>query len=600
LQVTNAQFRTGLREQRMHILVIATDFDGTISEGDQLNPEAGRVLRHWREAGRFTVLASGRPFDFLRDLGEREAAFDLIVAENGAVLYDPHTDEMRLPFGEVPGELLDMLAGLGVPLWRGIAIAGTRQPYDDAVWVASRELGLAVHVETNRNEVMLLPPGASKGAGLLNLLRVKGLSPRNLLAIGDAENDHSLLQVAEVRVSVANAVESLKRIADHVTAEPGPTGATTFIERYLLDGRAFDFPVRGAHHFCLDAAAEVNLNGYELVDRDVLITGGSGHRKSWLASRLADGLVDGGYQFLGLDPVGDLHSLSRHASCLCLGTDAPPPMSLVVQLLTETDLSLVLDLSHMPTPEERVLYTTGLLRQVIEVHRRFGKPHWLLIDEAQDLLGGQDNPARLPLLQGLKVPGVCLVTWRPSCLDDALLDKTDGLLLTRQSLKEEIECLGRLLANRGIDVTGLAERLGGLGEGQALVWGLTPSADETLMPFRFGTGPRIFPSMHHLHQHLEQGVAPARQFYFRDQTGHTLPASNLGELIDRVRTLDLTALTFHFRRGDFGRWVRDVLHDEILARWLDRLRIVDLSGEELRLAFLEALEQRYRTLERLI
>jgi hypothetical protein len=172
--------------------------------------------------------------------------------------------------------------------------------------------------------------------------------------------------------------------------------------------------------------------------------------------------------------------------------------------------------------------------------------------------------------------------------------------LTRQSLKKEIECLDRLLANRGIDVTGLTERLGGLGEGQALEWGLAPSPDETLMPFRFGTGPRIFPSMHHLHQHLEQGVTSTRRFYFRDKKGHTLPASNLGELIDRARTLDLTTLAYHFRRGDFGRWVRDVLHDDILARWLDRLQTVDLSGEELRLAFLEALEQRYRILERLI
>jgi hypothetical protein len=275
-------------------------------------------------------------------------------------------------------------------------------------------------------------------------------------------------------------------------------------------------------------------------------------------------------------------------------------MSLVVQLLTETDLSLVLDLSHMHTPEEQVLYTTGLLRQAIEVHRRFGKPHWLLVDEAQDLLGGQENPARLPLLQSLQVPGVCLVTWRPSCLDDALLDKIDGLVLTRQRLKQETECLSRLLANRGIDVTGLAERLGGLGEGQALVWGLAPSPDDVLMPLRFGAGPRIFPSMHHLHQHLEQGVASARRFYFRDKKGHTLPAGNLGELIDRARTLDLTTLTYHFRRGDFGRWVRDVLHDEILARWLDRLQTVDLSGEELRLALLEVLEQRYRILERLI
>jgi len=117
----------------MHISVIATDFDGTLSQGDQLAPEAGRTLRRWRESGRFTVLVSGRPFEFLYNLQEDEQAFDLIVAENGAVLYNPRTDEMRLPFGEVSDDLLDVLTRSGVPLWKGIAIAGTRTPYDDAV-----------------------------------------------------------------------------------------------------------------------------------------------------------------------------------------------------------------------------------------------------------------------------------------------------------------------------------------------------------------------------------------------------------------------------------------------------------------------------------
>jgi len=208
----------------MHITVVATDFDGTISQGDQLAPEAGRALRRLREAGRFTVLVSGRPFEFLHDLQDREQTFDLIVAENGAVLYDPRSDEMRLPFGEAPADLLNTLERLGVPLWRGIAAAGTTTRYDDAVWVASRELGLAVHVEANRNEVMLLPPGASKGAGLLLLLKSEGLSPRNLLTFGDAENDASLLGAAEVKVAVANAVEGLKAMADYVTPEHGPAG----------------------------------------------------------------------------------------------------------------------------------------------------------------------------------------------------------------------------------------------------------------------------------------------------------------------------------------------------------------------------------------
>jgi hypothetical protein len=106
--------------------------------------------------------------------------------------------------------------------------------------------------------------------------------------------------------------------------------------------------------------------------------------------------------------------------------------------------------------------------------------------------------------------------------------------------------------------------------------------------------------MHRLHQYLEERVAPSQQFYFQDETGKTPQAGNLSELIDRVRTVDLAVLTFHFQRGDYGRWLRDVLHDETLARWVDRLQAAGLSGEALRLALLEAFEQRRRVLERLI
>ena len=584
----------------MHISVIATDFDGTVAEGDRLAPEASRALRRWREAGRIAVLVSGRPFEFLRDLQEREQAFDLIVAENGAALYNPYSDEMRLPFGQVPDELVNTLAQLGIPLWRGIAIAGTRLPYDDAVWVANRELGLAVHVAINRSEVMLLPPGASKGAGLLHLLQNEGLSPRNLLAFGDAENDRSLLQVAEVKVAVANAVEGLQAIADHVTPEAGPAGVADFVGRYLLNGKPFDFQVRGAHHFSLDETDETSLNAHDLVDREILIAGGSGYSKSWLACRLAEGLMDGGYQVLGLDPVGDLHGLRHHSSCLSLGREELPAIGLVLQLLIGTGLSLVLDLSCVPTLEEQILYTTGLLRRVLDMRRRFGKPHWILIDEAQDLLGGRDNPARLPLLQSFESFGVCLVTWQPSRLDQVLLDRMHGFVLTRHRLIPEVQCLSRLLASRDLDVEGLPDHLGQLEEGQALIWGLVASTNDTPRLLRFGAGSRIFPNMRRLHRYLEDRVAPSKQFYFHDRKGHSLPAGNLGELIERVRTLDLDVLTFHFERGDFVRWIRDVLHDKTLARWLDRLHAAELSGEALRLALLDALGQRLRVLERLI
>lgn len=586
----------------MHISVIATDFDGTVSQGDNLHPEVGQALHRWREAGHFSILVSGRPFEFLRELQDRVQLFDLLVAENGAVLYNPRTDEMRLPFGQVPDELLDTLERSGVPLWRGIAIAGTRLPYDDAVWVASRELDLAIYVETNRNEVMILPPGAGKGAGLLSLLKNEGLSPRNLVAFGDAENDRSFLQVAEIKVAVSNAVENLKAIADYVISETGPAGVRDFIEHYLLNGRSFDFPVRGAHQFTLGTENEITLNAHDLIDRSVLIAGGSGYNKSWLASQLANHLIEGGYQLLILDPVGDLHALRRQASCLGLGRDEMPSLNLVTQLLSETALSLVLDLSSLQAPEEQVLYTSALLRRVIRAQRQLGRPHWLLIDEAQDLIGGQDNPAQLSLMQSMTSLGVCLVTWQPSRLGAAVLDQIDGFMMTRHRLDSEVACLRDALSRLELDVSDLDERLDNLSEGKALIWGLMPlcHSEQGLVPIKFSVGPRVFPKMHRLFQLLEARVDRPLRFYFQDKTGHSMPAGNLSEFIDRVRILNLDVLKYHFWRGDFSRWIRDVLHDETLARWVDRLRATDLSGEALRQVLLDTLEQRQQVLQRLI
>jgi hypothetical protein len=195
---------------------------------------------------------------------------------------------------------------------------------------------------------------------------------------------------------------------------------------------------------------------------------------------------------------------------------------------------------------------------------------------------------------------MCLVTWQPSRLDQAVLDRIDGVLFTRHRLSREVECLGELVAERDIDATGLAEDLSKLGEGQALTWGLMPSTGDSLMPLRFSIGPRAFPKMRRLHLYLEKRVDPSERFYFNDKSGRTPPAGNLIELIDRLRTLDLAVVTFHFQRGDFCRWIRDVLHDERLTLWIERLQSTDLSGEELRLILLDVLEQRYRVLERLL
>lgn len=61
----------------------------------------------------------------------------------------------------------------------------------------------------------LLPKGVSKGAGLTKLKELTGA--RFSIAMGDTENDISLMESADLGVAVANAIEPVKAAAGYVT-----------------------------------------------------------------------------------------------------------------------------------------------------------------------------------------------------------------------------------------------------------------------------------------------------------------------------------------------------------------------------------------------
>ncbi|MGF6545711.1 hypothetical protein QFZ96_000781 [Paraburkholderia youngii] len=72
----------------------------------------------------------------------------------------------------------------------------------------------------NKGAVMVLPPGINKGSGLKAALRKLSLASINVVGVGDAENDHALLNACGCSVAVANAVPMLKAAADWVTDSP--------------------------------------------------------------------------------------------------------------------------------------------------------------------------------------------------------------------------------------------------------------------------------------------------------------------------------------------------------------------------------------------
>src|SRR5437667_12765551 len=87
----------GLRgEKSMRYLVLACDYDGTIAHDGRVDRKTLAALQRVRASGRKLLLVTGRELPDLQATFGREELFDWIVAENGALLFQPATKEVKL------------------------------------------------------------------------------------------------------------------------------------------------------------------------------------------------------------------------------------------------------------------------------------------------------------------------------------------------------------------------------------------------------------------------------------------------------------------------------------------------------------------------
>src|SRR5258706_11122748 len=203
----------------MRFTAIALDFDGTIAHDSEVPPHVVAGLRRVKESGRKLLLVTGRELPELLAIFPEIKLFDRVVAENGALLYRPETGEAKDLGDPPPQALVDLLRERGVPISVGDSIIATVEPHETTVLRTIRDLGLERPVIFNKGAVMVLPPGINKASGLAVALQELGLSARNVVAAGDAENDHALFEAAEYSVAVSNAIATLKSAADRVTHE---------------------------------------------------------------------------------------------------------------------------------------------------------------------------------------------------------------------------------------------------------------------------------------------------------------------------------------------------------------------------------------------
>jgi hydroxymethylpyrimidine pyrophosphatase-like HAD family hydrolase len=571
----------------MILHVLACDYDGTIADEGRLTPDTLAMLARVRESGRKLFLVTGRMLGDLKTVcPDVDRIFDLVVAENGGLLYVPERREVRL-LGDAPEPaLIEALQRRGVPIDIGGTILATTAAYSEAALAAIRETGVERSLVFNKGALMLLPGGVTKGTGLTAALDATQLSAHNLAGIGDAENDHAFLSMCECSCAVADAIPALRARADVVMSAPGHLGAIEFIEQHVLRDLADLAPRLTRHDIKIGedpAGTPIRLGAH---CTHLLVVGPSGSGKTTLTVTLVEQLVEAGRAACLIDPEGDYHSLSEMQRVIVMGgkgEHALPTPDELAQLLGLPGDSLVLDLSALSRPE-KVTYATKVLATANAVRGTRGMPHWLVIDEAHHIFPADGSQAMELLPAGAE--SFCLITLGVEDLPAEILERVNTIASTDlDSFRKATQVVfGRYVHGLRLPTGAPLDR----GEA-AIAW-----RDPERPAVRFRVSPRRIEHRRHIRKYTEGELPPERSFFFRGpENALNLRAANLIRFVELAEGVDEATWAHHLRTGEYAAWVRDMIKDADLAAEIQALARAGLKPAESRPLVLEAIRRRY-------
>lgn len=563
---------------RYHIL--ATDYDGTIAEHGAVPDEVVAGLRRFIGSGRKLVLVTGRELPELMQIFPHLELFELVVAENGAVIHSPKTRE-NTALAERPQEaFIEDLRARGVePISIGEVIVATWEPHSTSVLETIRDHGLELQVVFNKGAVMVLPAGVNKATGLEAALERLGVSPHNVAGVGDAENDHSFLRLCELSAAVANALPSVKQEADFLAARDHGAGVLELIDALLEDDAALPRKSLPRRALSFGVDTEGNAVDFDAYGGCTLICGASASGKSTVAKRIVDSLRERNYQFCLVDPEGDYEELE--GAVVIGGPDVEPTLAEAMQVLEDFLASCVVCMTGVSI-SERPQQFVEFLTELLNMRVRYGRPHWLIFDEAHHLMPAAWQPPNALFPE--KLVNVVLVTVHPELLSPDMLRRVEQVVAVGDTAPE---ILARFAELRGIDMP-RAEAPSRPRE--VLLW-----RERDRRVARVSVHAPTSEHRRHTRKYAEGNLSPERSFYFRGRHAQlNLRADNLIRFLELAEGVDTETWDFHFRRGDYSRWFREGIKDPALADEAEVLERARPGDKHEALAVLRAaIERRY-------
>ena len=566
----------------MYISCLATDYDGTLAQDGVVDEATANALTAFRRSGRRLLLVTGRELPDLKRVFPRLDLFDRIVAENGALLFEPATKKESPLAPEPPPALVETLRKKGVaPLSVGRSIIATWEPNEKLVLEAIREHGLELQIVFNKGAVMVLPAGVNKASGLKAALDDLGLSAHNVVSVGDAENDHAFLQASGYAVAVANALPAIKDEADLVTKGARGAGVVELIEAVLKND--VDALRSGETHDAVEVG--VDRGGRPIVIRphgpSALICGSSGGGKSTVATALLERIVDRDFQVCVFDPEGDY---SEFRSAVVFGdAKSPPQVAEVIKLLERPDDSFVINMLSVPL-EDRPALLSDFISPIANLRAKIGRPHWILMDEAHHLLPAERDVSATASLESL--PPVILVTVDPRTLAVDALRRADDIFAVGDKAAEAIASFAQALSVPAPELPQAPP-----GKGEALFWRRSAGGQAQLMRPHAPAEK----AERHIRKYAEGALGEDKSFYFRGPANAlNLRAQNLSIFMQMADGVDNETWLHHLQANDYSRWVREAIKDDELA---EELRGIEdhpaRDPSATRRSVREAIERRY-------
>ena len=206
----------------MKFAALALDYDGTIATDGALGSAVRQAIGEARQSGIAVLLVTGRRLADLHQVAGDLTCFDVVVAENGAVLEFPASGRhMALGHPANPA-VIQELRRRHIDVVAGESVLEADAAAAPAVLEVIRSLEQPLILAFNRGRLMILPQAVAKSTGLRQALFALRISIHNTVGIGDAENDHDLLDACEVGVAVDWGSPALRAVADEVIQGTGP------------------------------------------------------------------------------------------------------------------------------------------------------------------------------------------------------------------------------------------------------------------------------------------------------------------------------------------------------------------------------------------